>query len=437
VYTPTAFLDILPDHYKHKPISLYDPRKAPLLNQYRLIVPRTRAVIEASWFVILIGLYSFCMTQQHHADFTTAELIFSVYAAGWVLDECASMLEHGWQVHTQELWAFLDVTFVVVFLSYLVLRIYAWSTDSAEYGRQALDILATAAPILFPRLAFNIMPENMLFVALRAMVREFTALSLIAVWCFGGFLLSLKWLNMGSSRVDFNDSPNAITISKWMLWIWFGLDGTGIDEAVKFHEVLGPTLMVIYAFLGNTLFLTVLVSILSNTFSKIAADATAEIQFRRAVSTFEAVKSDSLFSYFPPTNLAAIIFLLPLKFIASPRWFHKINITIVRVLNAPFLLLISWYERRYLWNAKRQGEAGGPSKRVKWGLWSTFNVHAELQAVFEEDPPREVLDRIEEENTLEDAILENSFAGIRSRSMSPGSASASANVRRRRLSTIV
>ena len=42
VYTPTAFLDILPDHYKHKPISLYDPRQAPLLNQYRLIVPRTR-----------------------------------------------------------------------------------------------------------------------------------------------------------------------------------------------------------------------------------------------------------------------------------------------------------------------------------------------------------------------------------------------------------
>lgn len=42
VYTPTTFLDILPDHYKHKPISLYDPRKAPLLNQYRLIVPRTR-----------------------------------------------------------------------------------------------------------------------------------------------------------------------------------------------------------------------------------------------------------------------------------------------------------------------------------------------------------------------------------------------------------
>ncbi|KAJ4291015.1 hypothetical protein N0V90_010211 [Kalmusia sp. IMI 367209] len=436
VYTPTTFLDILPDHYKYKPISLYDPRQAPLLNQYRLIVPRTRAFVEATWFIILVGLYCFCMMKQNHADFTTAESIFLVYAAGWVLDECASMLEHGWQVHTQELWAFLDVTFVVIYLAYLGLRIYGWSVNDTNLGRQALDILAIAAPILFPRLAFNLMPENMLFIALRAMVREFTALSLIAVWCFGGFLLSLKWLSMGSAKDNFGDSPGPITISKWMLWIWFGLDGTGITESPNFHEILGPVLMVVYAFLGNTLFLTVLVSILSNTFSKIAADATAEIQYRRAVSTFEGVKSDSLFSYFPPTNLLAIVFLLPLKFIASPRWFHKINVTTVRVLNAPLLLGIAWYERHHLWKPKRKPTAGGPSKRGKWVFWNTFNVHAEIQEVFDEEPPQEVLLRIEEEDDLEDAILENSFAGmagVRSRSMSPGSANAP---RRRRLSSV-
>ncbi|KAF1977044.1 hypothetical protein BU23DRAFT_527334 [Bimuria novae-zelandiae CBS 107.79] len=436
VYTPTSFLDILPDHYKHKPISLYDPRHAPLLNQYRLIVPRTRTFVEATWFLILIGLYCFCMVKQNHDEFTMAEAIFLIYALGWTVDECASMLEHGWQVHTQELWAFLDVTFVVIFLSYLGLRIYAWSVNSLDLGRQALDILAIASPVLFPRLAFNLMPENMLFIALRAMVREFTALSLIAVWCFAGFLLSLKWLSMGSAKDDFGDKPGPIEISKWMLWIWFGLDGTGITESPNFHEILGPALMVVYAFLGNTLFLTVLVSILSNTFSKIAADATAEIQFRRAVSTFEGVKSDSLFSYFPPTNILAIMFLLPLKFIASPRWFHKINITIVRILNAPLLLAIAYYERQYLWKPKRKQTIHGPSKREKWAFWNTFNVHAEIQEVFDEEPPEEVMQRIEEEDDLEDAILENSFAGqggVRSRSMSPGSAM---QPRRRRLSSV-
>ena len=447
VYTPTTFLDILPDHYKHKPVSLYDPRKAPLLNQYRLIVPRIRNLIEVMQFIILLALYCFAMMEQNHADFTLAEAAFVLYGAGWTLDECLSMLEHGWMVHTQELWAFLDITFAGIYLCYSFLRVYAWIIGNTDYGRQALDILAIAAPILFPRLAFNLMPENMLFIALRAMVKEFTALSLIAVWCFGGFLLSLKWLSMGSSRADVDDSPNPITISKWMLWIWFGLDGTGIEEAPAFHEILGPALMVVYAFLGNTLFLTVLVSILSNTFSKIAADATSEIQFRRAVSTFEGVKSDSLFAYFPPFNLIGLFILLPLKFIFTPRWFHKINITIVRVLNAPFLLGIAWYERRYLWKPARKIVAGSnlnASKREGWGWWTNFNVHAEIQKVFDEDPPDEVMRRIEDEDDLEDAILENSFAGVglaRSRSVSPGSVRSGANtghgnIRRRRLSSV-
>jgi hypothetical protein len=82
-----------------------------------------------------------------------------------------------------------------------------------------------------------------------------------------------------------NGGHEPITISKWMLWVWFGLDGTGIQRSVDFHWLLGPILMVAFAFLGNTLFLTILVSMLSTTFSTIVANATAEIQFRRAVLT--------------------------------------------------------------------------------------------------------------------------------------------------------
>ncbi|KAF2018305.1 hypothetical protein BU24DRAFT_168205 [Aaosphaeria arxii CBS 175.79] len=441
VYTPTAFLDIIPDHYKHKPISLYDPRKAPLLNQYRLIVPRNRNIIEVVQFIVLLGLYCLCMMNRDstaNSNFTAPEAWFMVYAAGWVLDECLSVLEHGWVVHTQELWAFLDLTFVFIYWLYFILRIYGFVTGDAEAGRQALDILAIASPVVFPRLAFNLMPENMLFISLRAMVKEFTALTLIAVWCFGGFLLALKWLSMGNPNIDFADSPAPVTISKWMLWIWFGLDGTGIQQAPRFHEVLGPTLMVIYAFLGNTLFLTVLVSILSNTFSKIAASATAEIQFRRAVTTFEGVKSDSLFAYRPPFNILALFILLPLKFFLTPRWFHKINITLVRILNAPILLLIALYERKYLWNAPRPQRTLGPSKRETWSIWSwkSFSPHSDLQKVFEEEPPQSVCERIEEQDELEDAILEQSFAGtgVGQRGISPGSFRVGG--RRRRLSSV-
>jgi catechol 2,3-dioxygenase-like lactoylglutathione lyase family enzyme len=200
--------------------------------------------------------------------------------------------------------------------------------------------------------------------------------------------------------------------------------------------------MVIYAFLGNTLFLTVLVSILSNTFSKIAADATAEIQFRRAVLTFEGVKSGPLFAYRPPFNLLAFVVLLPLKFLLSPRWFHKINITAVRILNFPILLAISYHERRALWKPRRRLSVSGPgpSKRSfwmgDWGFWHSWkqlSPHADLQAVFEEEPPQGVVALIEEEDDLEDAILENSFAatgGVGGRSVSPGSAMTGRRTRR-------
>ncbi|KAF8825718.1 hypothetical protein HHX47_DHR6000112 [Lentinula edodes] len=117
---------------------------------------------------------------------------------------------------------------------------------------------------------------------------------------------------------------------------------------------LAFVLMVTYAMLSNTLLLTVLVSILSNTFATINEDAAAEAMFRKAVSTIEGVKADSLFSYQPPINLVALCFMLPLSYILTPRWFHKVNVFMIRIMNLPALLVIALYERQ----AKHNGTTG-------------------------------------------------------------------------------
>jgi hypothetical protein len=311
-------------------------------------------------------------------------------------------------VYTQNLWSFLDVTFSGIFWVYLILRIHGWRTGSIVPGQQAVDVLAMGAPVLIPRLAFNLMSENMLFVSLRAMMKDFAVLTLLSVWCFGGFLLSMVWLANGIHQ--------PITISKWMLWVWFGLDGTGISRSVDFHWLLGPILMVAFAFLGNTLFLTILVSMLSSTFSTIVANATAEIQFRRAVLTLEGVKSDAIFAYQPPFNILALITLIPLKFILTPRWFHKINVSAVRTLNAPLLLLIGIVERRILWaGPRRQREAeqlpkSRPKVMTRPSLWARgFSVHGDIQAVFDTEPPQEIEDEIAAENDLGRHALEDEF----------------------------
>ncbi|KAK6368958.1 hypothetical protein LTR64_007117 [Lithohypha guttulata] len=413
VYTPNSFLDILPDYWKKRPVSLYDPRRGPLLNQYRLAVPRTRSVIEISQYFILLVLYLLVMESRESRQTTTyrpLEMVFDVYTWGWVLDQVASMLEHGWSVYTQNLWSFLDVMFCAIFVFYFWVRMYALGHDDLEqaqdWARLALDALSCAAPILIPRLAFNLLSDNLVFLCLRDMLANFVTLVFMASWCFVGFLLSLKWIHNGLHE--------PVTIGKWMIWIWFGLDGTGIQKSPSFHWFLGPMIMILFAFLGNTLFVTILVSMLSNTFSKISANAVQEMQYRRAVLTFEGVKADALFSYMPPLNLFALLFILPLKFVLTPRWFHKVNVFCVKIFNAPLLILISLYERRVLWVSSKYkrmrardidwNSPDGPhtklgwlSRNIKYYSLSRFSAHGDLEAVFDEVPAQTAQDAEHEE----------------------------------------
>lgn len=101
-------------------------------------------------------------------------------------------------MYAQNLWSFLDVTFAVIYWVYLILRIYGWQVGRIGPAQQALDVLAIAAPVLIPRLAFNLLSDNLLFLSLRSMMSDFALLSTLAAWCFLGFLLSLVWLGSGN-----------------------------------------------------------------------------------------------------------------------------------------------------------------------------------------------------------------------------------------------
>lgn len=233
--------------------------------------------------------------------------------------------------------------------------------------------------------------------------------------CFLGFLLSLMWLGEGRHEAVYVFSTpificrqpltHSRTISKWMIYIWFGLDGTGIQRSTEFHWLLGPSLMVTFAFLGNTLFLTILVSMLSNTFSTIVSNATAEVQFRHAVFTLEGVKSDAIFAYQPPFNILALLVLVPLKFVVSPRWFHKIHVFSVRLLNLPLLLIIALVERGVPWpnlgNLTAKAAAPGDGKRSGPRFWEKWRItaHSDIETVFEIPPPEVVLGEEEDDDT--------------------------------------
>ncbi|KAH7926026.1 hypothetical protein BV22DRAFT_1009996 [Leucogyrophana mollusca] len=328
VYQANSSHSILSDTYKRTPIHFYDPHKAPLLDHYRLKVPAIRSVLEYVNFLVLFILFVVAIELNQRTRINAAEMIFMVYALGFTLEKVAAMQEHGIKVYFKGTWNGFDLAFVTTYCIYGFFRLYGVYYQHKWAQDLGLDFLAVIACLMFPRLAFVTLKNNLMVLSLRAMMMQFVALMLIAAFCFGGFLY-------------------ALTIAWWMLDLWFGLDASGFDRAFEFDSVFGPVLMITYACLSNTLLLTVLVSILSNTFAKINEDAAAEAMFRRAVSTIEGVKADSLFSYQPPVNLLALCVLLPSSYFLTPRWFHKVvNVFMIRATNFPVLLMIAWYERQ-------------------------------------------------------------------------------------------
>ncbi|KAJ3926134.1 MAG: hypothetical protein NXY57DRAFT_1029947 [Lentinula lateritia] len=348
VYQAESSHSILSDTYKRNPIHFYDPHKAPLLDHYRLKVPFIRSVLEYTNFLILFVLFILAIEWNTRDELNAPEVIFMVYALGFCLEKVAAMQEHGIQVYFKGTWNGFDLAFVTTFMLYAILRLYGVFHHSLWARSTGIDCLALIACLMFPRLAFVTLRNNLMVLSLRAMITQFVVLMLIAAFCFCGFLYALWTLSRNEAQYS------AGTIAWWMLDLWFGLDASGFERSTQFHQVFGPVLMVTYAMLSNTLLLTVLVSILSNTFATINEDAAAEAMFRKAVSTIEGVKADSLFSYQPPINLVALCFMLPLSYILTPRWFHKVNVFMIRIMNLPALLVIALYERQ----AKHNGTTG-------------------------------------------------------------------------------
>ncbi|CAE6367254.1 unnamed protein product [Rhizoctonia solani] len=338
VYQASSDHSILADTYKLKPIHFYNPHRSPLLNHYRLKVPVIRGVLEYINFVLLFILFVVALELNEKSTINMPECLFMIYGLGFVVEKLAAMQEHGIKVYSSNLWNGFDMAFVTVYFSYAGLRLYGIHWDEAWARELGIDILAVVAVIVFPRLAFVTLSNNLMVLSLRSMFTEFAVLMLVAAFCFGGFLYALWTLG--------RDTYGSGQIAWWMLDLWFGLDASGFDRASEFHPQFGPVLMISYACLSNTLLLTVLVSILSHTFSNISNDAAMEAMFRRAVSTIEGVKADAIFSYQPPMNLIAFMVMFPASFILSPRWFHKVNVTMIRVTGFPILLAIAFYERQ-------------------------------------------------------------------------------------------
>ncbi|KAG6333497.1 hypothetical protein ID866_5586 [Astraeus odoratus] len=313
VFTITANRSIVADNYKQRAIEMYDVRKAHFLDHYRLRVPRYSSILHFMNIAILLLIFVIFLQSEKEAYISLPEAVFLVFAVAFALQEYTGSREYGWCIYFSNVWNVFDTSFVVVFLVYLGLRIKGLIDHNPDTSQLAFDILACAGCILVPRLAFFAITNNVVILALRAMISEFLFFICIAAACFSGLLLTL-----------------------------------------------------------HTIFL---ISILSNTAARI--DARYEMDhcsgtvltclkylFQHTVATIEGVKSDALFSYQPPFNILALLVLKPASYCLSPRQLHSANVFLIKLTSFPILIVIALYERQLAARENRK-QAGDVPRQIR------------------------------------------------------------------------
>jgi len=150
---------LVKDDWKSREIAIYDPANAPLLDHYRLRVPRYRAILEFLDFALLLILFVLCVANKDLMKFSTMEILFIVFVFGLILDEFASCQEHGWTIYIASFWNGFDLAFIALFFIYLGLRIMG-ITRNGWYSDLAFDVLSCGACLLFPRMAFFAVSNN-------------------------------------------------------------------------------------------------------------------------------------------------------------------------------------------------------------------------------------------------------------------------------------
>lgn len=326
-------------------VTLYDPRDASLFKLSRLRVPRYRQFLSTVSFAVLLGLFV-AVLQQRRLDITTLEVIFWLWSAGYMLDEIVGFNEQGFSLYLMSFWNVFDLGILLLLFCYYCMRFYGALlpyTRNQIVADHAYDILAACAVLLFPRL-FSVLDHyryfSQLLIAFRIMAADLVAVFLLIIIICSGFFVAFT-LSFGNSN---NHSPGSIAYALFQILMGFSPAAWTLWED---YNPLGKTILTIFLFICHFVIITILITVLTNSFMGIVQNAYQEHQFLFAVNTISMVKSDALFSYVAPTNLLAWP-ITPLRYLMPFRQFVKLNRTIIKVTHFPILFTICLYEKTVL-----------------------------------------------------------------------------------------
>lgn len=324
--------------------TLYDPRDASLFKLSRLRVPRYRQFLSTCSFAVLLGLYLAVLIERS-LTITALEVVFWFWSAGFMLDEVVGFNEQGFSLYIMSFWNAFDLGILLLLVAYYCMRLYGLLMPDVRKHHtadNAYDLLAANAVLLFPRL-FSVLDHyryfSQLLIAFRMMAMDLVAVFVLIVISCSGFFVAFT-LSFGTDEYD------AASVAYALFQMLMGFTPAAW-ESWETYNILGKTILTLFLFICHFLIVTILITVLTNSFMAIVQNANEEHQFVFAVNTISMVKSDALFSYVAPTNVIAWL-LAPLRFVLPFRQFVRINRTVIKVTHFPVLFLIYAYERTIL-----------------------------------------------------------------------------------------
>ncbi|KAF9984965.1 hypothetical protein BGZ65_012113 [Modicella reniformis] len=319
-------------------VTVYDSRDVRFMRLSRLRVPRYKTayqMVSFSAFNLIYTLVTFAKEPQ----LTSMEVIMDIMALSFALDECIELKDSGFSFYFENVWNLFDVPIYIIFIGFIGLRVNALTNGSSEMSDFAYDFLACNAILLWPRL-FAALDQYRFFgtmlIVLRQMLIDamlFLALSFIF---YVGFLQAFYALH---------DNTKSYGEIAWLLLqVFLGSAFLGFEHAGELSEKFGNPLMVLFVAISVLMLYTLLISIFSQSFSEVSANAKEEFLFLFSVRVMEEVKSDALYEFQPPFNLLAGIVVWPCSFIYPPKFVGKLSRILLRIFYFPELVCIYLFE---------------------------------------------------------------------------------------------
>ncbi|EOA86871.1 uncharacterized protein SETTUDRAFT_163003 [Exserohilum turcica Et28A] len=306
----------------------------------RLRVPLYLKVFETLFFAAFLGLYYAVLVRRDNFRITIPELLLYVWIASFAYDEFADWVDAGQtSFYASDFWWTWDISIVAVGFIFCIMRIVGLTTGHAATVDLAYDVLGLEALFLIPRI-FSLLSLNRYFgtliPCLKEMTKDFVKFLSLVIILYLGFLTTFVLLARDSRF-------NAREMSWVLIKVFFGSSYLGFDVAEEISPFFGPPVMLIFVTLTNILLITSLISLLSNSLSKVLDHARDEYLFVYSVYVLEASSSNRLTYFLPPLNLIPLV-IRPLRLIVPSERLRSVRIVMLKATHLPFVFVIWAFE---------------------------------------------------------------------------------------------